>query len=157
MKLNNILPRERCRLVNYDRINDSIECSFENRCDDSIGDIMDSLRANYKHDLLLDIRGERETFRIYLPGGFLTKVYIVDLKNEELDGPRNVRGTLEQTVGDFKKRLLTELKNELNCTLSNLQVVLEKRINESRLITDDLNTLKEEGFYNFCKVIYSLI
>jgi hypothetical protein len=55
--------------VNYDRLQDTIECSFEGREDDPIGEIVNSLRGNYKHDFLLEIRKEGVEFETYQPGG----------------------------------------------------------------------------------------
>lgn len=149
LKLDGIVPRVRCRLVNYDRFLDTIECSFDDKLEDPIGEIIESLRSNYKHDMLLEIRPEHEPFRIYLPGGVLTKVYIVDLKTEDIEGPHNVRGNLEQTVGEFKQLLATELNLDIN---AGLQIVLEKYSNEPRLLTDDSKTLKSECFYSSSKV-----
>jgi hypothetical protein len=55
--------------VNYDRLQDTIECSFEGRDNDPIGDIVNSLHGNYKCDLLLEIRKEDAEFEVYQPGG----------------------------------------------------------------------------------------
>jgi ubiquitin carboxyl-terminal hydrolase 47 len=69
LHLEGVVPVERCRLVNYDRLQDTIVCSFEGREDDPIGDILNSLRGNYKYDFLLEIRKDGVEFEIYQPGG----------------------------------------------------------------------------------------
>lgn len=61
-----VVPLERCRLVNYDRLQDTIECSFEGRENDPISEILSSLRG---YDLLLEIRREDAEFEVYQPGG----------------------------------------------------------------------------------------
>ena len=66
-----MVPIERCRLVNYDRLQDSIECSFEGKEEESIGEILNSLRGTYKNDMLLEIRKEDEQFETYQPGGMI--------------------------------------------------------------------------------------
>jgi len=52
--------------VSYDRLQDTIECSFEGRANDPIGETLSGLRGN---GLLLEIRGEDAEFETYLPGG----------------------------------------------------------------------------------------
>lgn len=69
LRLEGVVPLERCRLVNYDRLQDTIECSFDGRENDPISEILSSLRGNYKYDLLLEIRGEDAEFEVYQPGG----------------------------------------------------------------------------------------
>lgn len=55
--------------MNYDRLQDTIECSFEGRENDPISEILSGLRGNYKYDLLLEIRREDAEFEVYQPGG----------------------------------------------------------------------------------------
>jgi hypothetical protein len=52
--------------VSYDRLQDTIQCSFEGRANDPIGETLGGLRGNA---LLLEIRGEDAEFETYLPGG----------------------------------------------------------------------------------------
>lgn len=64
LNLEKVVPIERCRLVSYDRFKDSIECSFDGRENETIGEIF----HNLKNDFLLEIRGEDEEFEVYKPG-----------------------------------------------------------------------------------------
>lgn len=57
--------------MNYDRLQDTIESSFEGRDNDPISEILSSLRRTYKYDLLLEIRSEDAEFEVYQPGGQL--------------------------------------------------------------------------------------
>jgi len=66
LRLEGVVPLEHCRLVSYDRLQDTIECSFEGCANDPIGETLNSLRGN---GLLLEIRGEDAEFETYLPGG----------------------------------------------------------------------------------------
>lgn len=66
LHLEEVVPLEHCRLVSYDRLQDTIECSFEGRANEPIGEILSGLRGN---GLLLEIRGEDAEFETYLPGG----------------------------------------------------------------------------------------
>lgn len=64
LNLEKIVPIERCRLVSYDRMKDIIECSFEGRDDDTIGEIF----QNHKNEFLMEIRQENEDFEVHKPG-----------------------------------------------------------------------------------------
>nr|CAD7439732.1 unnamed protein product [Timema bartmani] len=72
LKLEDVIPLDRCRLVNYDHLQDTIECSFEGREEDPIGDILYILRSNFKYDLLLETRREDQNFEVYRIGGKLS-------------------------------------------------------------------------------------
>ncbi|PSN42002.1 Ubiquitin carboxyl-terminal hydrolase 47 [Blattella germanica] len=148
LHLEGVVPLERCRLVNYDRLQDTIECSFEEREDEPIGEILSSLRGNYKYDLLMEIRKEDQEFETYQPGGVATKVFLVDVETEEVDGPTIVRGNLSQTVKEFK----VTLSKVFNLDPKSIKIVLEKHSNESRLLDNDEKTLKLEGFYGSNKI-----
>lgn len=71
LNLEKVAPVERCRLVAYDSKTGNIECSFEGREQDEIGEIMTPLHTN---ELLLQIREEDGEFEYYAPGGIATKV-----------------------------------------------------------------------------------
>ena len=66
LRLEGVVPLEHCRLVSYDRLQDTIECSFEGHANVPIGETLSGLRGN---GLLLEIRGEDAEFETYLPGG----------------------------------------------------------------------------------------
>ncbi|XP_069705284.1 ubiquitin carboxyl-terminal hydrolase 47 isoform X2 [Periplaneta americana] len=148
LHLEGVVPLERCRLVNYDKLQDTIECSFEGRDEEPVGEILNSVRGNYKYDLLLEIRKEDAQFETYQPGGVATKVFVVDVENEEVDGPTIVRGNLSQTVAEFK----VTLARALHLDAKTIKIVLEKYSNEPRLLDNDEKTLKLEGFYGPSKI-----
>nr|CAD7395807.1 unnamed protein product [Timema cristinae] len=148
LKLEDVIPLDRCRLVNYDHLQDTIECSFEGREEDPIGDVLYILRSNFKYDLLLETRREDQEFEVYRIGGVAIKVFVVNVETEEVDGPTIVRGNLSQTVKEFKGTLA----KVLNLNADTLKIVLEKYNNESRLLENDDKTLKVEGFYGSNKI-----
>ncbi|GLH00204.1 Ubiquitin carboxyl-terminal hydrolase 47 [Gryllus bimaculatus] len=148
LKLEGVIPLERCRLVKYDRVQDNIERSFEGQDDDPIGEIVSCDRigeivSNGKLDMLLEIRREDAEFEVYVPGGVPTKVFVVDVETEEVEGPFDVRGNLSQTVREFKLTLGKALKLDPE----KIKVVIEKYSNEPKLLEDCERTLKMEGFY----------
>lgn len=78
-----------------------------------------------------------------------TKVYLVDMENEDLDiQPVTVRGNLSQTVSSLKETI----GSFLNLDPTSLTIVLEKYSNELHLIEDNNYTLKQAGFYPLNKV-----
>jgi hypothetical protein len=88
------------------------------------------------------------SFFLFLFLGIVTKAFIVDVETEELDGPTVVRGTLSQTVGEFK----ATLAKALHLDPKTMKVVLEKYSSEPKLLDNDHKTLKFEGFYGANKV-----
>jgi ubiquitin carboxyl-terminal hydrolase 47 len=145
LHLEEVVPLEHCRLVSYDRLQDTIECSFEGCANDPIGETLGGLRGN---GLLLEIRREDAEFETYLPGGVATKVFVVDLETEEVDGPTVVRGNVSQTVGEFKVTLAKALRLDAKT----MKIVLEKYSNEPKLLANDDRTLKAEGFFGSNKI-----
>jgi hypothetical protein len=82
--------------------------------------------------------------------GIATKVFVVDVETEEVDGPTIVRGNLSQTVADFKVTLAKALRLDPKT----MKVVLEKYSSEPKLLDNDDKTLKFEGFYGSNKVFF---
>lgn len=82
--------------------------------------------------------------------GVATKVFVVDLETEEVDGPTVVRGNVSQTVGEFKVTLAKALRLDAKT----MKIVLEKYSNEPKLLANDDRTLKAEGFFGSNKVIF---
>lgn len=87
--------------------------------------------------------------KIFLFIGVATKVFVVDVETEEVDGPAIVRGNLSQTVAEFK----VTLAKALHLDPKTMKVVLEKYSSEPKLLDNDDKTLKFEGFYGSNKVI----
>ena len=96
------VPLERCRLVKYNEFYDSIDCSWDNRLDETIYDVFDGLRSSYKFDLLLEMIGQGQQFQQYTPGSLSIKVLLVDVDTKELCTPVTVRMPANSTVGDLK-------------------------------------------------------
>lgn len=99
------VPLERCRLVKYNEFYDSIDCSWDNRLDETIYDIFDGIRSSYKFDLLLEMIGEGQQFQEYTPGSLTVKVLFVDVDTKELRTPVTVRMPANSTVGDLKQNI----------------------------------------------------
>lgn len=114
-KLENIVPIEQCRLVSYNRLHDTIECSFDGQDESTIADVIANLKCNYKSDTfktewLLEIRNKDQEFVEYKPGGVNLKIYVVNIESEDVDGPFIVRGYETQTWREFKYVLVKSLQ-----------------------------------------------
>uniref|UniRef100_A0A646QG70 Ubiquitin carboxyl-terminal hydrolase 47 n=1 Tax=Hemiscolopendra marginata TaxID=943146 RepID=A0A646QG70_9MYRI len=149
LDLKDEVPLERCRLVKYDELHDSLECSFENSDDISIGELMGGMKSTYKFDLLMEIRPPDKPFQVYTPGGTTVKVYNVNLEKDEVDEPITVRACLLKTVGEFQQQILEVLEVPPN---THVRMVLVKYSNDLRPLNNPLRTLKAEGFYRSNKV-----
>lgn len=66
--LENVVSLDQCRLVSYvyEHNTDLIECSYDDREHESVGNIW---RFSRRFDLLLEIRRKDQKFETYLPGG----------------------------------------------------------------------------------------
>lgn len=146
--LNNTVPLERCRLVKYEEFHDSLECSFDGQDDELISEVLGGVRSSYKFDLLMEIRDEDKAFEVYKPGGTTIKAHIVNLATEEVEGPYNLRGSLNMTVRELKEMI----GRSLNMNPDTMRIVLERYYNDLRPLTADTKTLKMEGFYRSNKV-----
>lgn len=151
-KLDNIVPIEHCRLVSYNRLQDSIECSFEGRDDDTIADIIASLKCTLKSDWLLEIRARDAEFVEYKPGGINMKIYIVNVEQETVTGPLAFRGYESQTVGEFKE-LLAKV---VNIDRGQIKIASEPFNATSAELAlfehDDDELLSQTGISGACKV-----
>ncbi|KAB7503304.1 Ubiquitin carboxyl-terminal hydrolase 47 [Armadillidium nasatum] len=148
LKLEDVVPLERCRLVKYEEVHDSIECSFTNQDDEPISEVLGGVRSSYKFDLLMEIRDEDKEFEEYKPGGITVKVHTVNLETEEVEGPHIVRASQTQTVKEFKELLGRSLSLDPN----KMRVVKEKYYNDHKPLATDTKLLKDEGFYRSNKV-----
>ncbi|RXG60069.1 Ubiquitin carboxyl-terminal hydrolase 47 [Armadillidium vulgare] len=148
LKLEDVVPLERCRLVKYEEVHDSIECSFTNQDDEPISEVLGGVRSSYKFDLLMEIRDEDKEFEEYKPGGITVKVHTVNLETEEVEGPHIVRASQTQSVKEFKELL----GRSLSLDPSKMRVVKEKYYNDHKPLATDTKLLKDEGFYRSNKV-----
>lgn len=158
-KLENIVPIEQCRLVSYNRLHDTIECSFEGQNDRTIADVIANLKCDfktdtYKTDWLLEIRNKDQEFVEYKPGGVNLKVYIINIENEDVEGPFTVRGYETQTWQEFKSVLAKSLQmNE-----HTMKIALDSYINgtvQPHLLENENEELIGHAHYNAYKIYVS--
>lgn len=79
------------------------------------------------------------------------KVYAINLENEEVDGPTNVRVNAGETVREFKMRLA----KMFNMNMNSLQVVQETYNNEPRYLDEDDVPMKFDPSCNGYKIYVS--
>ena len=96
------VPLERCRLVKYNELYDNVECSWDQRIDETVEEIFDGVRSSYKFDLLLEIIPEGQVFQVYAPGSLSVKILMVDVDARELHIPVSIRMPFSSTVHDLK-------------------------------------------------------
>lgn len=142
MGLEGVVPLECCRLVMYDDCAESLECSFEDCADQTIGEILGGVKATYQFDLLLEVRKPHETFQPYKPGGTTVKVFAVNLEHDDIGRATIVRGLKTQTVEEFKM----QVAQQLGLPSANMRMVLERYHNDLILLSDPAKMLKSEGF-----------
>ncbi|XP_071555932.1 ubiquitin carboxyl-terminal hydrolase 47 isoform X1 [Temnothorax nylanderi] len=146
--LENVVSLDQCRLVTYEHNTDLIECSYDDREHEPVGNIW---RFSRRFDLLLEIRRKDQKFETYLPGGVATKVFVIDVTREEvIDGPIDIRGLLSQSVKEYKQTV----GKIINMDPKQMKVILRK-YPETRPVENDDSDLQTEGFYNANKVFIS--
>lgn len=152
LNMKGVVPLDQCRLVNYNSLHDTIEVSFDGKEDEPISEILSGLRSACKNDFMMEIKPEGGQFQNYQLGGAVTKVYVVDIEKEEIEGPSLVIcGSMSQTVLQLKEKLGAHLSLDP----STLNVVLEKNgkdDKEHQMLEDNNCTLKQAGFYPSNKV-----
>ncbi|XP_046390872.1 ubiquitin carboxyl-terminal hydrolase 47-like isoform X2 [Ischnura elegans] len=170
LDLEGVVDVNQCRLVIYEQVLGSIECSFEGREDDPVGDVL----APYaKYDLLLETKEPDAEFEVYHPGGVVSKVYFVDVDTEEVKSPVTLRKNMNMTLGEYKECLYKDLHliddpgeeqgEEINEEKSTKQkekrpplyLVMEKHNMDLRLLEDDTRTLKKEDFATYHRIFVS--
>ncbi|XP_076350596.1 ubiquitin carboxyl-terminal hydrolase 47-like isoform X3 [Tachypleus tridentatus] len=149
MRLDAVVPLDCCRLVKYDEFHDSLECSFDDTEDQTIGELLGGVKSTYKFDLLLETKKPHEEFQVYKPGGTTVKLYVVDVEAEEISAPVTLRSHLSQTVEEFREQVAQALGLH---SIANTRLVLERYYNDLRLLENSSKTLKMEGFYRSNKV-----
>ncbi|KAG5319610.1 UBP47 hydrolase, partial [Pseudoatta argentina] len=146
--LENVVSLDQCRLVSYEHNTDLIECSYDDREHESVGNIW---RFSRRFDLLLEIRRKDQKFETYLPGGVATKVFVIDVAREDvIDGPIDIRGLLSQSVKEYKQTV----GKIISMDPKQMKVILRK-FPEIRPVENDDSDLQTEGFYNANKVFIS--
>lgn len=151
-KLDGIVPIEQCRFVSYNRLQDSIECSFEGRDDEPISDILSSLKCPVKTDWLLEIRHKDAEFMEYKPGGVNIKVYAINIENEDVSGPITVRGYETQTCREFKNLLAKTLNLNENTMKIAVESYNNGGVEPNLLENDDDEIISKASICNAYKV-----
>ncbi|XP_071446891.1 ubiquitin carboxyl-terminal hydrolase 47-like isoform X2 [Hetaerina americana] len=170
LDLEGVVDINQCRLVSYEQVLGGIECSFEGREEEPVGDVL----APYaKYDLLLETKEPDAEFEVYNPGGVVSKVYFVDVDAEEVKSPVTLRKNMNMTLGEYKECLYKdlhliddsaeeqegEMKEESNCKQKEkrppLFLVMERYNMELRLLEDDTRTLKKEDFATYHRIFVS--
>ncbi|KRT86654.1 hypothetical protein AMK59_2358 [Oryctes borbonicus] len=135
LDLKGTVSLEDCRLVTYNKIQDCIECSFDRDdykfCDTPVKDYI------HHSDWYLEIRKSGVPFEVYKSGGIKIKVYMVNIENEEVQGPLSMRINPGETVREVKARLITFLP-AMNIEIENLKLVLEVYNESTHLDEDDV-------------------
>ena len=94
------------------------------------------------------------------------KVYVVNLKSEEIEGPYNIRTSLLHTVQEFKNTIAKSLQlvvvedNNVggdSSAANKMRVVQERYYSEFNPLHNLSKTLKDEGFYRANKVSVILL
>ena len=70
------MPLDCVRLVKYDDAYENIECSYEGRDDEPIGDLLGGVKQTYFFDLLLEVKSTSQSFEPVKAGG---KFYVRNL------------------------------------------------------------------------------
>jgi hypothetical protein len=65
--LEGIAALDNCRLVAYDRLQDSVEGSFDGKDEEQISEILAGAGRG-KHDLMLEIKSENQIWEPHKPG-----------------------------------------------------------------------------------------
>lgn len=147
LKLHNVAPMSRCRLVAYDSCDENIQCSFDGKDQQQIRDLMNEISST---EMLLEIRDEDTPFEICVSGDIDTKVYTVDMATSDIDGPINARIHKYATVEEYKR----VLSRKLQMPVQEMEVATLKYLsNASLLKNDDLKVSNENVGYLQLRVI----
>ncbi|CAH1800062.1 unnamed protein product, partial [Owenia fusiformis] len=149
LDLENIVQLDYCRLVKYDEYHDSLEKSYEGEEETPMGVLLGGVKQSYTFDLLMEIRREGQKFQPYKPGGVTVKVFKIDLDTETIHNPVSMRAYLTQTISDFKTMIAQHFGVS---NTGDLRCVLERYVNDLRLLCVPHKTLKSEGFFRSNKV-----
>lgn len=149
LNLDDLVPLNQCRLVSYDPQDDTIECSFDGKEEETLGDILTNVwrkPCKLEFEFLLEIKG-KEDFVQYHSGSLSLKIYMVDIETEIVEGPVSVRANPQQTVLEFKKIVA----KALDLDDGSIKLAVEK-YGEGSKVLEDNNTLDAEGVYSLMKL-----
>ena len=78
-ELENVVPRDCCRVVKYDDYQDTLECSFEEEDQSTMEKLLGGVKQSYSFDLLLETKRPEQKFQEYKPGGKLNLTSSCDM------------------------------------------------------------------------------
>ncbi|XP_018335481.1 ubiquitin carboxyl-terminal hydrolase 47 [Agrilus planipennis] len=119
-KLEGLVAYEDCRLVTFNRIQELIECDFEENS--KFGDMQSMNMSSW----LLEIKEPGTKFQSYRPGGVTVKLYMVNMEDEEVDGPVNFR----IHKGDYVRDLYTRVADNFNMDIGKMTLVWRSERNQ---------------------------
>lgn len=114
LKLEGVVPEDRCRLVFYNKSQEEVEKSIDGNGKEIISEVFSTLPYTSNYELLLEIRDKDKQFLPYNLGDIRLTVYVYDAEKQAVEGPQEIRTSPCQTLSDLKK-LLQEyipLKND---------------------------------------------
>ncbi|XP_066582168.1 ubiquitin carboxyl-terminal hydrolase 47 [Prorops nasuta] len=137
--LEDVVSLDQCRLVNFRYKQNLIDCSYDGMEDE----MACSIAENVDH-FLLEIRRKNKSFEVYPADGIVNRVFVVDVpKREIVNGPLIVRGTLSQTVKEYKEML----GQIINMDPKQMKLVLLRYLLLTKVIECNENTVESELFH----------
>lgn len=137
MSLSALRSLNLCRLVAFDSRTEQTLASIDPHDQTLLQDVLDKYD---RCDFLLEEREGDQQFRSYTGPMLNTRVYRIDLKCGDADGPYRVPVALLGTVADAKREIMDRLKGK--CT-TNLRVALSKG-NMAVILDNDASVLQHE-------------
>lgn len=137
LKLNGVVPEERCRLIAYDHLEENPYSSFDGKDTELLRDLMD---LPIRCELFFEIRDENSVFEPIAPDSIQTKVYSVDINTADIDGPISMRVQQNLTVAEYKKLLAAKL----GWNAEEIVLAVLKYSSHATLLEIDIATLKQE-------------
>ena len=177
------MPVERCRLVRYDEYTETLDQSFDDTKqvnlssfserseiiyfslqEISFGSHVGGARSYYSFELFMEIRPEGSEFKVYNKGGLNLKTLVIDLPEETVRDPVQLRAEQGWRVTELKDAIaevcshlsilydhlrmnVSFLKQYFSLDSSTMTLALETYQYEGKPLTNLTQTLKNEGFY----------
>lgn len=137
MSLGTLRSLNLCRLVAFDNRTETTLASIEHHDQTLLQDVLDKYS---RCDFLLEERDRDEKFRTYSGPMVNARVYLVDLRKGDVDGPHRVPIQLTGTVAEMKQELRNVLKNQC---VGELRVAVAKG-NLAVVLDNDKDVLQHE-------------
>lgn len=137
LNLRPVCPIERTRLVAYDHVSEMMLCSFDKPETELIQEVYDRLN---ECKFLMETRKKDEHFEKYDSPGMKAKVYLVDMRTADVEGPASVFAKLSGTVGDLKSAIKKTMKLD---SFDAMRLAIYKS-NFALVLSNDKDVLKHE-------------